>query len=134
MATVAIATLTLAACGDDGGGSSDTTAATAEDGGGDLSSYEDVASIAEDLNAAGITCDLEYEGLEDESRETSLCTIEGTPAQLSVWKDEALLEEFVGSDPPPAAVAYGANWSVELGTPAAAADVAEATGGTTTDG
>ena len=134
LATIVIALLTLAGCGgDDGGGTgattggSETTEAAAED----LSSYETISDLNDDLAAAGIECTLEYEGLVDEVREISQCPIEGAPAILTVWYDDGLFTEFLATEP--AAVAYGANWTVELSDPAVATSVAEATGGTTTD-
>ncbi len=135
LATVVIALLTLAGCGgDDGGGEatdttsgSETTEATTED----LSSYETITELNDDLGAAGIECTLEYEGLVDEVREISQCPIDGAPAILTVWYDDGLLTEFLATDP--AAVAYGANWTVELSDPATATSVADAAGGTTTD-
>ena len=139
LATVAIALLTLAACGGDDDGSSseaepgsDTTEATAED----LSSYETVSDLNDALAAADIECALEYEGLVDEVRELSQCTIEGGQAILTIWYDDGLFQDFIAPEDgtPPAAVAYGDGWTVELTAPAAAAAVADAAGGTTTDG
>ncbi len=111
----------------DTGTSSETSAATVED----LSSYETVADLNDALAAAGIACALEYEGLVDEVRELSQCTIEGGQAILTIWYDDALFTDFLGTDP--AAVAYGENWTVELSDPAVATSVADAAGGTTTD-
>lgn len=134
LATILIALLALAGCGgDDGGestdttGGSETTVAPTED----LSSYETITELNEDLAAAGIECTLEYAGLVDAVREISQCPIDGAPAILTVWYDEGLLTDFLATDP--AAVAYGANWTVELSTPASATAVADAAGGTTTD-
>jgi hypothetical protein len=140
LATVAIALLLLgAACSDDGGGGGDdddapdTTEPTSEE----LSSYDTVAALNEDLGAAGIECTLEYEGLVDEDKEISQCTIEGSQAFLTIWFDTAFVDEIVAPEgvEPPAGVAYGENWTVELTppTPETAAAIAEAAGGTTTD-
>jgi ABC-type glycerol-3-phosphate transport system substrate-binding protein len=136
LAIVVIALLTLAGCsgGDDGGETTDTTAGgteTTEAPTEDLSSYETITDLNEDLAAAGIECTLEYEGLVDEVREISQCPIDGALAILTVWYDDGLLTDFLATDP--AAVAYGVNWTVELSDPATATAVAEATGGTTTD-
>jgi len=138
LATVAIALLTLSACGgDDSGGS------TADDGGTettqagvDLTSYETVSDLNDALAAGGVQCELEYEGLVDEIRELSQCTIDGGQAILTIWYDEDLQNEFLAPEgaEPPTAVAYGEDWTVELTDPATAATVAEAAGGTTTDG
>jgi hypothetical protein len=132
--TVAIAVLALVGCGDDGGSETEETV-----GDGDeavLSSYEDIASLNDDLAAGGIECALEYEGLTDDTKEISQCTIEGSQAILTVWYDTSLLEEIVAppeGEPPPG-VAYGENWSVELtsGDEAVARSIAEAAGGTAT--
>ncbi len=125
----------LAGCSDDGGGeepegeggSSETTGGEAE-----LSSYETVADLNDALAAGSIDCTLEYEGLVDEEKEISQCTIEGTQAFLTIWFDEATVTDIVASNPP--GVAYGQNWTVELtnGDAATADAVAEAAGGTAT--
>jgi len=138
LATVAIALLVLSACGgDDDGGTTDPDGSTpSTEAAPDLSSYETISDLNEALAAGDIECDLEYRGLVDEIRELSQCTIEGGQAILTIWYDSDLQQEFLapeGADPP-AAVAYGENWTVELTDPAAAASVAEAAGGTTTDG
>ena len=46
------------------------------------------------------------------------------------------MDEFLAPEgaEPPAAVAYGDDWTVELTDPAVATTVADAAGGTTTDG
>jgi hypothetical protein len=142
LATVAIGLLLLgAACGGDdggGGGGDDTSADTTEAPGGDLSSYDTVADLNESLSAADIECNLEYEGLRDEDKEISQCTIEGSQAFLTIWFDTAFVQEIVAPEgaEAPAAVAYGENWTVELTppTPETAAAIADAAGGTTTDG
>ncbi len=135
LATVVIALLTLVGCGgDDGGETTDTTAGeteTTEAPTEDLSSYETITDLNEVLAAAGIECTLEYEGLVDEVREISQCPIDGALAILTVWYDDGLLTDFLATEP--VAVAYGANWTVELSDPATAASVADAAGGTTTD-
>jgi ABC-type glycerol-3-phosphate transport system substrate-binding protein len=138
LATVAIALLTLSACGgDDGGGTTDPDGTTATSAAGaDLSSYDTVSDLNDALGAGGVECELEYEGLTDEIRELSQCTIDGGQAILTIWYDDGLMNDFIapeGADPP-VAVAYGEDWTVELTDPATAATVAEAAGGTTTDG
>ena len=140
LATVAIALLLLgAACGGDdgGGGGDDTSPDTTEEQGADLSSFETVADLNASLSDAGIQCSLEYEGLRDEDKEISQCTIEGSQAFLTIWYDTAFVQEIVAPEgaEAPAAVAYGENWTVELTppTPETAAAIADAAGGTTTD-
>jgi hypothetical protein len=134
VATVAIAVLALAGCGDDGGGDSGGTDGT--DAAPELSSYETVSDLNDALASGGVECNLEYEGLTDDTHEISQCTIDGGQAILTVWYDDSLLQEFVAPEgvDPPEAVAYGDNWTVEASTPETAATVAEAAGGTTTDG
>jgi hypothetical protein len=134
LATVAIAILALAACSDDSGGG-DSGGATTTEASAELSSYETISDLNETLAAGGIDCPLEYEGLTDDIHETSICTIDGEQAFLDVWFDAADLAALVAPEgsAPPAAVAYGANWSVQTSTPELAARVADAAGGTTTD-
>lgn len=137
LATVAIALLALTACGGDDGGEAattdtapDSTEAPAED----LSSYETVADLNEDLGAAGIECTLEYEGLVDEVREISQCTMNGGQANLTIWYDDELRDaEIAAGSEPGIAVAYGDNWTVVVTDPVTAAAVAEAAGGAATD-
>jgi hypothetical protein len=141
LATVAIALLVLGAgCSDDGGGSADpedTSPDTTEAPGGDLSSFDTVADLNSSLSDAGIECTLEYEGLVDEDKEISQCTIEGSQAFLTIWFDTAFVQDIVAPEglEPPAGVAYGENWTVELTppTPETATAIADAAGGTTTD-
>jgi len=135
------ALLLLGGCGDDddaGNGGGDTTAAPADGGEtadrSELSSFDTVTAMNEELTAAGIGCTLEYEGLRDAQREISQCTIEGEQAILTVWLDEEVFDAFLAPEegPPPVAVAYGANWTVELATPENAQTVADALGGAIT--
>jgi hypothetical protein len=142
LATVAIALLLLGAgCSSDDGGTDDTggddTTPATEAPSADLSSFETVAELNETLTAAGIDCALEYEGLVDEDKEISQCTIDGSQAFVTIWFDEAFVTEIVapeGAEAPPG-VAYGQNWTVELTppTPATATAIADAAGGATTD-
>jgi hypothetical protein len=140
LATLTIALLVLTGCtSDDGGGDdpADTAGDTTAESTPELSSYETVADLNADLTAAGIECTLEYEGLVDDDKEQSICTIDGSQAFLTIWFDASFVTEVVAPEglEPPAGVAYGENWTVELTppTPAAATAIAEATGGTTTD-
>jgi hypothetical protein len=142
LATVAIALLVLGAgCSGDDGDSEDpggTTAGTeAESPSEDLSSYETVADLNEALAAGGVECALEYEGLVDEDKEISQCTIDGSQAFVTIWFDESFVTDIVAPEgaEPPAGVAYGRNWTIELTppTPATATAVADAAGGATTD-
>jgi hypothetical protein len=142
LATASIALLLLvgAGCGgDDGGGddASDDSSAETTAPSDDLSSYDTVAALNDALGAAGIECALDYEGLVDEDKEISQCTIEGAQAYLTIWFDESFVQEIVApaAGEPPAGVAYGQNWTVELtpATPETASAIADAAGGTTTD-
>jgi hypothetical protein len=143
LATVAIALLLLgAACsGDDGG--DDGSSGSSPDGteapaGEDLESYDTVAALNDALSGGGVDCPLEYDGLtDDDGNEYSTCTIDGTQAFLYIWSDPASVGLIVapeGAEPPPA-VAYGANWTIELTPPTAAtaSAIADAAGGATTD-
>ena len=93
----------------------------------------------EDLGAGGVTCDLEYEGLiDDDGNEVSQCTIDGAQGFLYIWADPTAVAEVVTAHEADAevALAYGANWTIELtppsaGTATTAAAIAEATGGAT---
>lgn len=132
LAALALPLLLLVACGDDSGddggdgsGGSSSTAPAA-----DLSTYATVADMASDLEAAGISCALEYEGLRDDTREVSLCAVNGEYTELSVWVDPAeaaasgAAAEEAG-DP----FVEGANWTVDVETAATAVAVADALGG-----
>lgn len=130
--------ISLTACGDDDsadGGDSPTTEAPAdgdaEVAGADGSEFDDVAALADVLADAGITCDLEYEGLADEQREVSQCVIEGEQAVISIWYDPTLRDDVVtaAQDAPGAALAAGANWTVEVTSAEVAQTVADALGG-----
>lgn len=96
----------------------------------ELSSYDSVRAIAERLEAAGVGCALEYEGLRDADKELSICTIEGEQATLSIWFEPERLAAFRST--PLAGVgatAVGANWTVDVSTAEVAAQVADALGG-----
>ena len=135
--------LLLAACTeDDGDGDGDegTDTSAEEDGtatgdGVDLSAlpaYENITAMNTDLAAAGITCNLEYEGLVDDTgKEVSLCTIDGQQAQLTRYPDSTTVEALVSTDAPIGAIAYGQNWTVQVDTPETAASIATALGGET---
>jgi hypothetical protein len=122
LVAAALLAVLLAACGgdDDSGG----------DGDGDLSSYVTVAQMAADLEQAGLTCTLEYEGLVDDEREVSLCAVNGEYTELSVWTDPTAAADAAdaadeGADP----LAAGANWTVDIDTAETAEAVADALGG-----
>lgn len=117
MILVALALLG-SACGDDGGGD-----------GSEGSSYDTITALNEDLAAAGITCDLEYEGLKDADREISQCVIDGEPTTLNIWYNDELRQAVI--DGSGETVAYGADWTVQVSTPETAQQVADALGGTT---
>lgn len=93
----------------------------------DLSRYADVSAMADDLQAGGITCALEYEGLRDAEKEVSICTIDGEFAQLTVWLDPEIVETLAGAAD--GTLAHGQNWTVDVDTAATAQQVAAALGG-----
>jgi len=105
----------------------------------DLSSYDTIADLNADLTAGGVDCQLEYEGLtDDDGNEVSQCTIDGTQAFLYIWADPADVSAVVEAHAADTdvALAYGANWTVELNPPGAstaatATAIADAAGGTT---
>jgi hypothetical protein len=121
--------LALVACsgdddsGGDGGGPTTTAAA-------DLSTYATVADLSDELDAAGLACALEYEGLKDDTREVSLCAVNGEYTELSVWVDpqEASAAGLAADDAEDPFV-EGANWTIDVETAATATAVAEALGG-----
>jgi hypothetical protein len=119
MILVALALLG-SACGDDGGSGDDRS-------GG--SSYDTLTALNEDLAAADISCDLEYEGLKDADREISQCVIDGESTTLNIWYNDELRQAVI--DGSGETVAYGANWTVQVATPETAQQVADALGGTT---
>ena len=133
---LAATALVLAACGSDGGddASSSTTAggdttettATGSDSGAtdpaDLPSYDNVAEVGADLG-----CELEYDGIVDADREYSTCVFEGEQALIYIYTDPTFVSDIVAAGAP--ALAYGANWTVEVETAPVAESVAGATGG-----
>lgn len=98
---------------------------------GGLSRYSDIPALRDELVASGLACDLEYEGLEDPDRIVSICVIDDEEALLTIWKDPAMLGEFLDSGSAPPTMAYGTNWSVELDSTQVAESVAEALDGAT---
>jgi len=142
---IVVSVLTAAGCGDDGtdtgdtAGDQTTTAPgdTAPPDGSSLPSLDDLPSFdtLQDIVAAldedGIACDLEYEGLEDDDKIVSLCTIEASQSTLTIWKDPAAVAELVGSGAATELTVYGQNWTIDLRDPAVAATVADALDGET---
>jgi hypothetical protein len=136
--------LTIVGCGDDSEDGEDGAApSVTTDAGGvsgtadgsaaldDLPTYDTLDDIVDELDAGGIPCELEYDGLEDEQKTVSLCTIEGAQATLNIWKEPATVAELVGSGAATELTVYGRNWTIDLRDPAAAAAVAAALGGRT---
>jgi hypothetical protein len=112
-------------CGGTGGTAPATTAAPA------LSSIPTVAELARRLQAKGIACQLEYEGLRQDDKTLSLCTIGEGQATLTIWDKPEVLQKFLAADVgAKGATAVGANWTVDVDSPATAKQVAEALGGT----
>jgi hypothetical protein len=93
------------------------------------SSYPTVAALADDLAAAGIGCELEYEGLRDGEREVSTCTIDGEFALLQIWDEPELVHDLMAQEAAIAPQAFGANWIIDVETGAMAARLAEALDG-----
>lgn len=92
----------------------------------------DVAELSEELDAAGMECELEYEGLEDDTgqREMSRCTIGDDQVTLTVWSDLELLDAFVESEPTGSgATAVGPNWTIDTAELATAEEIAADLGG-----
>ena len=88
----------------------------------DLPSYDTVADIGADLS-----CQLEYDGIVDADREYSTCVFEGEQALIYIYTDPTFVSDIVAAGAP--ALAYGANWTVEVETAPVAENVAAATGG-----
>lgn len=110
----------LGGCGDDADSGSGTR-------------VDDVAALAAELDGVAQGCALEYEGLTDDQREVSICTLGGEVVELAVWTDlDALRELRASSEGSGDPVVTGANWSVDLSDADLAEEVAEATGGRVT--
>src|SRR5690606_26784572 len=95
-----------------------------------LSSYDDLEALATAVGDAGFTCELEYEGLQDETGVVSLCTIGDGQATLRIWNEPADVAELATSEATDLTV-YGANWTIDVRDPSVAGDLAEALGGRT---
>jgi hypothetical protein len=137
---LAVGALTVASCSDDGGESTDTTQGTdttATEGTTDLSTYDDLDALTAALTDAGYTCVLDYEGLVDDGKTVSLCTLvppdggPGSQATLTIWDDVGRVAAFVGSGAPTELTVFGLNWTMDLRDAAVAAAVAEDLGGAT---
>jgi hypothetical protein len=101
-----------------------------------LTSYASIDELQRSLEANGISCTLEYEGLRQDDRVLSLCVIDGEQATLTIWDRPEVLEKFTQSTSSAGsglgaagAVAVGRNWSIDLDTEATATRVASALGG-----
>lgn len=118
IALAAALTLVAVACGDD----DDATSA---------GSVDDVQALAAQLDGVADGCALEYEGLVDDEREISICTLGDEVAELAVWSDTGALDELAsrtdGSGDP---LVIGPNWSIDVRDETLADQIAEATGGT----
>ncbi len=133
LATAACGTSTSPAPDADGTSGETRRAGATGDASGPAIQRSTIASVRDlstRLEAAGITCALEYEGLRDAGRELSLCVIDGDRATLTIWDDPSVLDEFLASDVGRQGVtAVGRNWTVDLQQPAVARKVADALGG-----
>ena len=76
---------------------------------------------------ADLGCELEYDGIVDADREYSTCVFEGEQALIYIYTDTTFVGDIVDAGAP--ALAYGANWTVEVETAPVAESVAAATGG-----
>jgi hypothetical protein len=113
--------------------SDDTTVADGIEPSAELTSYDSIAALHAELVANDVACGLEYEGLRDAGKEVSICVIEGEQALLTIWDDPSLVDEFVDSEvAADGNVAAGANWTVDVDSPAVAQTVAGALGGIAT--
>ncbi len=138
--------LPLVACGDPDGsatrstGAPDVTSTTAGDsvpgsGGtppfsaGELSTFDDLADLAEAITGAGQPCTLEYEGLRDAESLVSLCVLGTSQATLRIWDEPQVVEELVASGTASGTTVYGANWTVDVRDPDLARSLATALGG-----
>lgn len=114
-----------AACDDDATGAAGTDAPA------DAQAADDVEALAERLDGVDAGCTLEYEGLEDDQRELSICTLGDEIVELSVWSDPEALDGVVeaaeGTGDP---VVTGPNWSIDVQDAELADRIADATGGT----
>ena len=107
-----------------------TTTGTATERPDSRTTYATVQELAAVLDAGGLPCALEYEGLEDDDKQLSLCTLGGEQATLSIWRDPSQLDAFLASPATgPGATAVGANWTVDVGSVEMATQVAEVAGG-----
>jgi hypothetical protein len=121
---VLVAVVALSACSGDSDGSSNR-------GGAERQGPEvaDVVELGGLLDAAGIPCALEYEGLVDDRREVSICQIDGGQATLTVWDDPAELDLFmVEPMSGPGATTVGPNWTIDVASEATAERLAGALG------
>jgi hypothetical protein len=125
----AVSLALLAGACSDGDDTSDDDDATSTTAAPELTEYDTVAAMQAALDEAGVTCELEYEGLEDEQRELSRCTIEGEQTTLTVWNDESFVAEFLAESPTEDRVAVGINWTVDAASAEVARQVADALGG-----
>lgn len=136
LAALAFAGALLAGCSSSSSSTGSSTAASSPPGSGanspaNLSSIATVADMAKQLEAKGIRCKLEYEGLKDNDKTLSICTIDNSQATLTIWDKPEILQKFLAANVgAKGASAVGANWTVDVDTPATAQKVATALGGT----
>jgi ABC-type glycerol-3-phosphate transport system substrate-binding protein len=116
--------LTVAAC------SSSSTPGTAAPGTTAAPSYATVEDLAKQLEAKGITCKLEYEGLRQEDKTLSICVVNGEQGTLTIWDKPDVLAKFLASSVSgTGATAVGANWTIDVDTVANAQKLTAALGG-----
>jgi len=126
-AVAGVVMLATTACGGSDGGDATTDSPEPTD-----SSFPSVIALADALTESGLSCTLEYEGLRDDTRELSLCTVKGEQATLSIYADPSTVTAFLISPDQGGvgATAAGANWTVDVDSEALATQIADAVDGT----
>jgi hypothetical protein len=83
------------------------------------------------LVAKNVPCTLEYEGLKQDDKTLSICTIDGQQATLSIWDSPEKVQKFLKADVgAKGSTAVGANWTIDVDKPETAQKIATALNGT----
>jgi hypothetical protein len=110
--------------------SSSSTPGTSAPGTTAAPGYPTVEDLAKQLEAKGITCKLEYEGLREEDKTLSICVLNGEQGTLTIWDKPEVLAKFLASPiSGTGATAVGANWTIDVDTVANAQKLTAALGG-----